>query len=89
VIVTGRNARYAPVNVSARSGRKFAVTILTVKGKHKLATVGFTLKRRGHGVIHVKLPANVKPGTYYVVVRVSTLKGHHVGRRLVVRFKLV
>jgi hypothetical protein len=89
VFVTGRNARYTPVNVSARSGRKFAVTILTVKGKHKLAAGSFTLRRRGHGVIRVKLSTKVKPGTYYVVIRVATLKGHHVGRTLILKFKLV
>jgi hypothetical protein len=89
LFVTGRDARFAPVNVSAKSGRKFAVTILTLKGKHKLATAGFKLKRRGHGSIHVKLPATLKPGTYFVTVRVFTLKGHHVGRTLTVKFKLV
>jgi hypothetical protein len=89
VFVTGRTARYAPVNVSATSGRKFALTILTVKGKHKLARGGFTLKRRGHGVIHLKLPTKLKPGTYYIVIRVSTLKGRHVGRQVTLKFKLV
>jgi methionine-rich copper-binding protein CopC len=89
VFVTGRSARYAPINVTASAGRKVVATILTVKGKHKLATGSFTLKRRGHGVIHVKLPTKVKPGTYYVVVRVATLKGHHVGRTLILKFKLV
>jgi hypothetical protein len=89
IFVTGRNARFAPVNVSAKSGREFAVTILTVKGKHKLATGGFRLRRRGRGVIRVKLPARLKPGTYFVTVRVFTLKGHHVGRTLTVKFKLV
>ena len=89
VFVTARSARFAPVNVSAKVGRKFAVTILSVKGKHKLATAALTLKRRGHRAVHVKLPSKLKPGTYFMKVRVFTLKGHHVGRTLLVKFKLV
>jgi hypothetical protein len=89
VFVTGRAARYAPVNVSAKGGRKFAVTILTVKGKHKLATGGLSLRHAGRGAIHIKLATRVKSGTYYIVIRVFTLKGRHVGRQLTVKFKLV
>jgi hypothetical protein len=87
VTVTGRNARFVPVNVSASTGRKLVATVL--KGKKKLATGAIKFKRKGHGSLHVKLSGKVKPGTYTIVVRVFTPKGKHVGRQVSIKFKLV
>jgi hypothetical protein len=87
VFVTGRNARFVPVNVSASTGRKLVATVL--KGKKKLATGAIKFKRKGHGSLHVKLSGKVKPGTYTIVVRVFTPKGKHVGRQVSIKFKLV
>jgi hypothetical protein len=89
VIVTGRSPRYVPVKVSASHPRSVLVTILTVKGKHRLASGRLTLRHRGRGTLHVSLTSKVKAGTYYVVVTVSTLKGRHLGRRITIKFKLV
>jgi hypothetical protein len=76
-----------PVIVSATRPRRFTVQILPLRGKRVLASSRFTLKRKhgGHGIIRVRLPAKVKPGTYYIVVRVAKLKGKKVGKP--VRFK--
>jgi hypothetical protein len=35
-----------------------------------------------------KLPAKVKPGTYYIVVRDTTLKGKKVGKLVRIKFRL-
>jgi hypothetical protein len=82
VTVTGRNARFIPVIVSATKPRKFTAQILPAKGKNKkaLATGRLTLKHKhgGHGTIRIKLSAKVKPGTYVIVVRETTLKGKRV-----------
>ncbi len=58
-----------------------------LKGRKALATGRLTLKGKhgGHGTVRVKLPAKVKPGKYFVVVRETTLKGKRVGR--LIRFK--
>ncbi|HEY2320213.1 MAG TPA: hypothetical protein VGH67_18035 [Solirubrobacteraceae bacterium] len=90
VTVTGRNARFVPVIVSATRARKFTVQILPLKGKKALATGHLTLKGKhgGHGTIRVKLPAKVKPGTYYVAVRETTLKGKRVGKLIKFKFAL-
>lgn len=91
VTVTGRNARFVPVIVTATKPRKFTAQILPVKGKKKaLATGRLTLKgkHRGHGTIRVKLPAKVKPGTYVIVVRETTLKGRKVGKPIRIKFTL-
>ncbi len=92
VTVTGRNARFIPVIVSATKPRKFIAQIQPVKGKNKkaLATGRLTLKHKhgGHGTIRVKLPAKVKPGNYFIVVRETTLKGKKVGKVIRVRFTL-
>jgi hypothetical protein len=91
VTVTGRNARFVPVIVSATKPRKFTAQILPVKGKKKvLATGRLTLrgKHGGHGVIRVRLSAKVKPGTYFIVVRETTLSGKRVGRLIKIKFRL-
>ena len=91
VTVTGRNARFIPVIVSATKPRKFTAQILPVKGKKKaLATGKLTLKGKhgGHGTIRVRLPAKVKPGKYFIVVRETTLSGRKVGRLIKVKFTL-
>jgi methionine-rich copper-binding protein CopC len=89
VIVTGRTPRYVPLKVSATHPRSIVATILTGKGKHRVASARLRLRHRGRGTIHVRLTGNVKAGKYTIVIRVSTLKGHHVGRRLSITFKLV
>jgi hypothetical protein len=91
VTVTGRNARFVPVIVSATKPRKFTAQIVPVKGKQKaLATGRLTLERKhgGHGTIRVKLPAKVKPGTYFIVVRETTLKDKKVGKLIKIKFTL-
>jgi hypothetical protein len=92
VTVTGRNARFIPVIVSAAKPRKFTAQVLPLKGKKRkaLATGRLTLKRKhgGHGTIRVKLGAKVKPGSYVIVVRETTLTGKKVGRLIKIRFKL-
>ena len=92
VTVTGRNARFIPVIVSATKARKFTAQVLPAKGKKRkaLATGRLTLKGKhgGHGTIRVKLPAKVKPGTYVIVVRETTLKGKKVGKLIKVKFTL-
>jgi hypothetical protein len=89
VLVTGRSPRYVPVKVSASHPRSVLVTILSVKGKHRLASGRLTFRHRGRGALRVRLTSKVKAGTYFIVVTVSTLKGHHVGRRISIKFKLV
>ncbi|MGB9182759.1 MAG: hypothetical protein WCB67_01735 [Solirubrobacteraceae bacterium] len=89
VIITGRKPRYVPLNVSATRPRSIVATILTGNGKHRVASARLRLGHRGRGTLHVRLTGNVKPGKYTIVIRVSTLKGHHVGRRLSITFKLV
>ncbi len=86
VFVTGRTARYVPVNVSVTSGRKLIATVQ--KGRKKVASGAALFRRKAHGSLHVKLPGKVKPGTYTIVVRVLTPKGRHVGRQLKVTFTL-
>ncbi|HXD66143.1 MAG TPA: hypothetical protein VNV17_16095 [Solirubrobacteraceae bacterium] len=91
VTVTGRNARFIPVIVSATKPRKFIAQLLPAKGKKKaLATGRITFKRKhgGHGTLRVKLPATVKPGKYVIVVRETTLKGKKVGKLVKVKFTL-
>jgi hypothetical protein len=87
--ITGRSPRYVPVKVSVSHPRRVLVTILTVKGKHRLASGRLTLRNHGRGTLHVRLPHRVKAGTYRMVLTVTTLNGHHVGRRLRIKFKLV
>jgi hypothetical protein len=92
VTVTGRNARFIPVIVSSTKPRKFTAQVLPAKGKKgkALATGRLTLKKKhgGHGTIRVKLPVRVKPGSYVIVVRETTLKGKRVGKLIKVRFTL-
>jgi hypothetical protein len=91
VTVTGRNARFIPVIVSATKPRKFTAQILPVKGKKKaLATGRLTLKHKhgGHGTIRIKLGAKVKPGRYFIVVRETTLRGRKVGNVIKIKFTL-
>ena len=91
VTITGRNARFVPVIVSATRPRKFIAQILPLKGKKKaLATGKLTLKHKhgGHGTIRVRLPAKVKPGKYVIVVRETTLSGKKVGKPIKVKFTL-
>lgn len=57
--------------------RVLAIGRLTLRGKHG-----------GHGTIRVRLSANVKPGTYVIVVRETTLKGRKVGRLIKGKFTL-
>ena len=89
VTVTGRTPRYVPLKVSASHPRSVVATIMTATGKHRVATGRLALGRRHRGTIHVGLKGSVKPGQYIMVLRVSTPKGHHLGRRLSVKFKLV
>jgi hypothetical protein len=91
VTITGRNARFVPVIVSATKPRKFRAQILSLKGRKKpLATGRLTLRRKhgGHGTVRLKVPAKVKPGSYYIVVRETTLKGKRVGKLVRVKFRL-
>jgi hypothetical protein len=90
VTVSGRNARFVPVIISATKPRKFTAQILPRKGKKALATGRLTLKGKhgGHGTIRVKLSKKVKPGTYYIVVRETTLKGKKVGKLIKFKFTL-
>ena len=92
VTVTGRNARFIPVIVSATKPRKFTAQVLPVKGKKKkaLATGRLTLKGKhgGHGTLRIRLSAKVKPGTYFIVVRETTLKGRKVGKLIKIKFTL-
>ena len=91
VTVTGRNARFIPIIVSATKPRKFTAQVLPAKGKKKtLATGHLTLKKKhgGHGTLRVKLTAKVKPGRYVIVVRETTLKGKRVGKLIKVTFTL-
>jgi hypothetical protein len=90
VTVTGRNARFIPVIVSATKPRKFIAQVLPLKGKTALATGRLTIKGKhgGHGTIRVKLPAKVKPGKYFIVVRETTLRGTKVGRPIKIKFTL-
>jgi len=91
VTVTGRNARFIPVIVSATKPRKFTAQVLPVKGKKKaLATGRLTLKGKhgGHGTLRIRLSAKVKPGTYFIVVRETTLSGRKVGKLIKIKFTL-
>jgi hypothetical protein len=88
VIVTGRSARYVPVKASASHPRRIAFTVLTVKGKHRVAAGHLALRRHGRATIHIALKASVKTGQYRIVIRVSTPKGHHLGRVITIKFKL-
>ena len=90
VTVTGRNARFVPVVVSTAKPRRFLAQILRLKGKKALATGRLTIKGRhgGHGTIRLHLSAGVKPGTYLILVRASTLAGKAVGKPVKVRFTL-
>ena len=90
VTVTGRNARYVPILVSARKPRKFVAQVLPLKGKKALGTGRLTIrgKHGGRGTIQVKLGAKVKPGRYRVVVRETTLKGKKVGKPITFKFTL-
>jgi hypothetical protein len=90
-IVTSRNARFIPVIVSAAEPRKFTARIQPLKGdKEALATGRLTLEHKhgGHGTIRVRLSAEVKPGTYDIVGRATTLNGKQVGKPLKVKFTL-
>jgi hypothetical protein len=82
VVVTGRSARCIPIPVQAGRPRRFAATLETVKGKRRIASGRLTLEHGGTGVIHLALPENIKPGTYVIIVGVSTLKGKRVGKRV-------
>jgi hypothetical protein len=90
VTVSGRNARFVPMIVSATTPRKFTVQILPLKGTKVLATVHFTIKGKhgGHGTFRIKLSGKIKPGTYYIVVREATLKGGKVGKLVKIKFRL-
>lgn len=91
VTVTGRNARFIPVVVSATKPRKFIAQLLPAKGRKKVLATGrktFKRKHGGHGTIKVKISAKVKPGTYVIVVRETTLSGKKVGRPVRVKFTL-
>lgn len=89
VTVSGRAGRYVPVAVSTKLGRKVAVTIASIKGKHRLSAAHLTLAHGGARTIHVTLSSKVKPGKYSIVIRISNLKGHGVGRKVTLAFKLV
>jgi hypothetical protein len=89
VIVTGRTPRYVPVKASASQPRRIVATILTLKGKHRVATAHLTVKRHGRRTLHVGLNRRVKTGTYFIVIRVLTTKGHRRGRLISVKIKLV
>jgi hypothetical protein len=89
VTVTGRTPRYVPLKVSASHPRSIVATVMTAKGKHRVATGHLTLRTHHKGTIHVGLKRSVKPGSYVLVIGVSTPQGHHLGRQLRVKFKLV
>jgi hypothetical protein len=89
VIVTGRSPRYVPVKVSAGQPRRIVAAMLTVRGKHRVATAQLTVKRHGRRTLHIGLNRRVKPGKYVIVIRVLTTKGHHLGRVISVKIKLV
>lgn len=90
VTVTGRSARFIPVIVSTTKPEKFIVQIRRLKGRKVLATGRRTFKGKhgGHATIEVKVPASVKPGTYYILVRETTLRNKKVGKRLKIKFTL-
>jgi hypothetical protein len=89
VTVSGRNGRFVPVGVSVKQGRRLAISILTLKHRHRVAKLNATLRRRGRSTLHIVLPANAKPGKYLMLVRVLTLKGHRLGRTVTVSFSLL
>jgi hypothetical protein len=89
VIVTGRSPRYVPLKVATSQPRRIAATILTVKGKHRVAAAQLTVKRHGRRTLRVGLSGRVKPGKYFVEVRVLSTKGHHLGRLIIVTITLV
>ncbi len=82
VTVSGRNARFVPVVISATKPRKLTVQILPLKGRKALVTGRLTLdgKHGSHGTLRVKLPSKVKPGRYFVVVRETRFNGDQVGK---------
>lgn len=82
VFVVGRSDHYVPLTVSAHHGRKIVVSILSLKGQHQLGSGRLTLRRGGRRNLHVGIPANIKPGKYIIVVRVTSLKNHRLGRPL-------
>jgi hypothetical protein len=92
VTVTGRNARFIPIIVSSTKPRKFTAKVVPVKGNKRkaLATGHLTLKGKhgGHGTLRVRLSAKVKPGTYLIVVRETTLHGRNVGKLIKIKFTL-
>jgi hypothetical protein len=85
VTVTGHK-RYIPVTVSSKKGRKFVITLLTLKGHHHKAVAYATLKHGGTKTVNVALAASVKTGKYLLVVRVFDLHGHGLGRQISLAF---
>jgi hypothetical protein len=89
VIVTGRSPRFVPVQVSASQPRQILATILTASGKHRVATARLTVKRHGRRTLQIGLSGKVKAGNYLIVIRVSTTKGHKLGRQISVKVQLI
>jgi hypothetical protein len=90
VTVTGRRGRFIPVVVKSKKGRRFVITLLTVKGHHHVVpAVKVTLRKGGKKTVHVNIPSKVKSGKYLLAVRVFSLSGHALGRKISVLFILV
>ncbi len=89
VVVTGRSARYVPVKISASQPRRIVAAIQTLTGQNPVGTAQVTVKRHARQTLHVGLGRRVKPGKYFIVIRVLTTKGHHLGRLIRVKIKLI
>lgn len=89
VVVTNRTPRYVPVKVSVSQPRRIVAAILTFKGKHRVAAAQLTVKRHGRRTLHVGLNRRVKPGKYFMVIRVLTTKGHPLGHLIRVTIRLI
>lgn len=87
VTVSGRKGRYIPIYLLDKTPRKFVITLLTVRRKHKpqktLAKLT-TILKKGHAVAHLQLPGSVKSGSYELEVRLYTTGKHSkaVGKRI-------
>jgi photosystem II stability/assembly factor-like uncharacterized protein len=75
VTITGRDARYIPINVDAKAKRLFVVELLSVPKRHKrqrrYAIARVTL--RGRNTIKLTVPKSVHTGSYQIEVTVYTV----------------
>jgi photosystem II stability/assembly factor-like uncharacterized protein len=74
VTVTGRNARYIPVNLSAKKARKFVIKLV---GAHNKTLASLTVPSLvGKATVRLPIGAKVTSGTYKLVVRVYKTGKH-------------